>query len=224
MCPLENYLGRFWGEASSSPLMSPGQVSFWLAHGAAPPWVRTETDVLPYSVWPCESSWNPEVLGSVRINICLFYQRKSWLLHFVLLSLRHPPPPPSFLLLPVTICFKLAKGEECVLTWPLGRGQVYHLRRDKWEGLPSLAYPSAEIKSLVEISSCSCVSFSDTDDPSQGHFSPTARRRTRGHSIFFFLSVVFIVFLARWPWFFPRPHPWDIVLASDWTGKGKRQL
>ena len=41
--------------------------------------------------------------------------------------------------------------------------------------------PSAEVKRLVEISPCSCVSFSDTDDPSHvpnkgtdmGHFGVT---------------------------------------------------
>ena len=61
---------------------------------------------------------------TVRISICLFYQRKSWLLHFFpaspeALSSASPHPFP---LLPVTICFKLANQEQCA-PWP-----------DQWEG------------------------------------------------------------------------------------------
>ena len=59
---------------------------------------------------------------SARINISLFYQGKSWLLHLVLLCLRPLPPLPFFPLLSVTICFKLGNWEECV-PW-----------HDQWEG------------------------------------------------------------------------------------------
>ena len=48
-------------------------------------------------------------LHDVRINICLFYQRKFWLLHFAPASsdtLLHPSFSP---LLPVIVCFKLAE-------------------------------------------------------------------------------------------------------------------
>ena len=39
-------------------------------------------------------------------------------------------------------------------------------------------HPSEKVKSLVEISLCSCVSLSNTEDPSQGHFSPTPVTRS----------------------------------------------
>ena len=43
-----------------------------------------------------------------------------------------------------------------------------------WGMLFEYTQPSAEAKrkSLVEISPCSCVSLSDTDDLNQSHFSP----------------------------------------------------
>lgn len=61
-------------------------------------------------------------VACVRINICLFYQRKSWLLHFFPALSETPSSHPLFPLFPVTICFKLANQEECV-PWP-----------DQWEG------------------------------------------------------------------------------------------
>lgn len=55
----------------------------------------------------------------------------------------------------------------------MGRGQVHHLPSGEigrvfasWRALSEHLRPSAEVKSLVEMAPCSCVSFFDTDNPS----------------------------------------------------------
>lgn len=74
MCPLENYLCRFWGEISSSPLMPlVSLVPGWLPVLSLNWWDRSLT-FLPYSVRPWESSWNPEVFvwGSSPRSLIMF--------------------------------------------------------------------------------------------------------------------------------------------------------
>ena len=85
----------------------------------------------------------------------------------------------------------------CTLTWPMWRRQM-------GGGLPSLhtvfehLCPSAEVKSLVEISLCSCVLLSNTDNPSQSHFFPTKsiagmKIKNLGN----LMLVVWLVFIAN---------------------------
>ena len=127
-----------------------------------------------------------------------FLSKEALVTLLFLLHLRHPPPHPSFPPLPVTICFKIANQEECA-PWP-----------DQWEGdrytacirdklgvggaLPSSHVlfehlrPSAEVKSLVEILPCLCVLLSNTDDPSQGRFSPILCLRLSGCSLSYMQS------------------------------------
>ena len=102
-----------------------------------------------------------------KVTQCLFYQRKSWWLHFAPLSAETPScDPPRFPSSPSNSLFQISpdltngKGTGTSPALGINRRGIF-VRCMYFSEHPR---PSVEVKSLVEISPCSCVSFSNSDN------------------------------------------------------------
>ena len=112
----------------------------------------------------------------MRITLYLLYQRKPWLLHVAPASSETPSSTRR----------SLFSREQFVSNEPTRENVRPDLTHGKGAGPPPALginggsfvgralleppRPSAEGKSLVEISPCACVSLSHTDNPSSGPF------------------------------------------------------